>query len=69
MDTFGIKFTPDKLKAFKSEIEKHDDPQDVFVFEQRRWLAEYAWVLAEFLQGTFMAKKIKGEPEEYESRE
>lgn len=69
MDTFTVKFTSEKLARFNTELAKHDNPEDTFVFEGREWLVAYARYLSEYLKGKFLADKIMGRPEEYEGKE
>jgi len=65
MDTYGVTFTPEKLKALREELAKHKSDDDVFEFEGHQFLVAYARYLAEYLTGLFMAAQIKGTKPEY----
>jgi hypothetical protein len=54
MDTFNVRFTPELLEQFKQELVKHDDENDTFEFQGKRWLVSYARLLAHHLTGVFI---------------
>jgi hypothetical protein len=54
METFGVTFTPEKLKALKAALVKHKHDEE-FEFDGHQWVTSYAKYLAAYLEGVFLA--------------
>jgi hypothetical protein len=65
METFGKTFTPERLAAFKKEMEAAEVMgEDTFVWDGKTWLTDYAKYLVAFLTGTFLAGRTEYKSDE-----